>query len=47
MRSQFFKFGPYRDRVAYPMTVYFDNFRRGASFAEVATHRPRDAAEAR
>ena len=35
MRQQFFKFGPYRDPADYPMTVYFDNFRRGASFAQV------------
>ena len=35
MRQQFFKFGPYRDPAAYPMTVYLDNFRRGASFAQV------------
>ena len=32
---QFFKFGPYRDPVDYPTAVYFDNYRRGASFADV------------
>ncbi len=35
MRRQFFKFGPYRDPVAYPTTVYLDNFRRGRSFSQV------------
>lgn len=35
MRRQFFKFGPYRDPVGYPMTVYLDNVRRGASYAQV------------
>ena len=35
MRQQFFKFGPYRDPATYPMTVYLDSFRRGASFAQV------------
>ena len=35
MRRQFFKFGPYRDPVGYPTTVYLDNFRRGASLAQV------------
>ena len=32
---QFFKFGPYRDPVDYPTTVYFDNYRRGTSHEAV------------
>lgn len=41
MTRQFFKFGPYRDAVDYPTTVYFDNFRRGASYAQVDPARMR------
>ena len=41
MRRQFFKFGPYRDPVAYATTVYLDNFRRGASLAQVDPFRDR------
>ena len=40
MTRQFFKFGPYRDPVDYPTTVYLDNFRRGASYAQVDPARP-------
>ena len=32
---QVFKFGAYRDPVDCPTTVYLDNFRRGASYAQV------------
>ncbi len=38
-KDQYFKFGPYRDPVAYVTTAHLDNFTRGHSFEEVDPRR--------
>jgi len=34
-QKQYFKFGPYRDRADYGITVYLDNLARGSTYEEV------------
>ena len=34
-QKQYFKFGPYRDRTGYGITVYLDNLARGSTYEEV------------
>ena len=33
--NQYFQFGVYRDKVAYPTRIHIDNFRRAASHLEI------------